>query len=75
MLGVEHQYAGAHALQDLRIELFQIGYIGRTLFGQALAYLQTACDALDEQGAGEAQRTEGASLHVLGGGSQAAELR
>ena len=73
VLLVQHQNAGAHALQDQGVQGFQVGHVGRPLFGQVLADLQAPGQALHEQGGGEAQRTEGADLHILGGGGRAAE--
>ncbi|MNR23394.1 hypothetical protein D3C85_1404130 [compost metagenome] len=73
MLRIEHQDAGAHALQNLSVKCFQVGHVGRALLREGFAELQAPAQPLDEQCRGEAQRAEAAGLDELTGGLRVAD--
>ncbi|MNN27652.1 hypothetical protein D3C81_1411930 [compost metagenome] len=62
---VEHQNAGAHALQDQRVEGFEADHFTGTLLGKGFADFEAADQSLHQQRRGKAQRTEGAGLQVF----------
>ncbi|MNN26840.1 hypothetical protein D3C81_1403580 [compost metagenome] len=73
MLRVEGQDAGAHALQDQRVEDLQVGHVGGVPAGQGFALLQAPAQRLDDQRGNEAQGAESPGLDVVAGGCRAAE--
>ncbi|MCY1348087.1 hypothetical protein D9M69_342210 [compost metagenome] len=73
VLRVQDQDAGAHALEDLGIQCFQVGDVHGALFGQCFAELQAFAQALDEQGRGEAEGAEASGLDELAGYLRVAE--
>src|SRR5690606_1660945 len=66
-----HQDAGAHALQDQRVQRLQIGHFFGSLPGQALAALKAAAQPLNHHGSAKAQGAQSHRLGALtaGGGS------
>ncbi|MNP09609.1 hypothetical protein D3C76_1017220 [compost metagenome] len=76
LVAVQHQDAGAHALQDQGVEFFEIGHRGGALFGQGLGEVLAPGEGLDQQGRGEAHGAESARLHVVvhRGGQAEAEI-
>ena len=68
LLRIEHQDAGAHALQDLGVQGFEVGDFLGALPSQGLTDLQAAREALHQQRGGETQGAECRRLHVLGAG-------
>ncbi|MNL02757.1 hypothetical protein D3C87_1232760 [compost metagenome] len=62
---VEHQNAGAHALQDQRIERFQADDFTGLLLHQRFADFQASDQALHQQGCGKTQGAEGADLQIV----------
>ncbi|MCY1530415.1 hypothetical protein D9M68_656000 [compost metagenome] len=73
VLRVQYQDAGAHALENLRVQRFQVGDVLGALFGQGLAELQATAQTLDQQGRGEAEGAETAGLDELAGSLRVAE--
>lgn len=75
VLVVEHQNASSHALENQRVERFQIGDIRGALFGERLSDLEAARDALHEQRGGKAERAKCAGLQILAGDRWAADAQ
>ena len=75
MLRIEHQDAGAHALQDQAVEGLQIGHVVGALARQPFADLQAAGQALHSERHGETQGAQRAGLDELAAGGRLAEAQ
>ena len=64
-LVVEHQDAGAHALQDQCIERFETNHFTGPLLGKGFADFQASGQALHQQCRRKTQRAERADLQVI----------
>lgn len=73
LTAIDHEDAGAHALQDQCVEFLQVGDRLGAFFGQRFGLLLAPHQSLDHQRGGEAQGAEAAGLDVVVGGVRTAQ--